>query len=447
MNKAFILFIRMIESFKVFTKGCFVVPIRMNHLKIYKYIVSIFLLSMVSFTSGCGNSTSASELEEGNGQARETVYNVQVKEIVAEDMIVDISLPGHTEPWEQVTITSEVPGVVKHLYIREGMTVSPGRLIMEINPDEYRANMDIARVNRDASLQRYNRRLSLLQNHYISREEYESIETAYKTSQSQFELARMNYHKSQIRVPDRGGYWIVEQINVDQGEFVAAGVTKLLEAVNINKIKVILSLPERLVNHIKVGDEVEVGFDTLGDVVLTGKVIYVSVLSQGMSKTYECKIEVVNPEHIIKPGMLCKVNIITDVIKDSIKIPAVAINMVDRTVFVMEDGRAIKRRLVLGGYVGDDFQVLEGLNPGDMLIVDGFQRLRDGDRVQISEGVERLQQRERPEYDVYQRLGLHPPEQDIEEQTTDLDNVSADIPELPLDVEEMNIQIEGQQEE
>jgi membrane fusion protein (multidrug efflux system) len=120
---------------------------------------------------------------------------------------------------------------------------------------------------------------------------------------------------------------------------------------------------------------------------LEGKVTQISPALDPTSRMFKIKIEASNPDLLLKPGMFVRADIIVQEKADVIVIPKDII--LDRrgrkTVYVVQRGIALERRLELGIETRDSVEVTEGLNPDDSLIIEGFETLRNRSRVKVLE--------------------------------------------------------------
>ena len=115
---------------------------------------------------------------------------------------------------------------------------------------------------------------------------------------------------------------------------------------------------------------------------LKGKVIEKSMTASLLTHSYPVKVLIEQPDNELTPGMIGKVVLKADVSKGII-IPAnaVLINQEGKFVWVAEDGRATRRKITLAVYSGNGVIVSEGLKTGDIVIVEGYQKVSEGMKV------------------------------------------------------------------
>ncbi|HWA05392.1 MAG TPA: efflux RND transporter periplasmic adaptor subunit, partial [Ignavibacteria bacterium] len=123
----------------------------------------------------------------------------------------------------------------------------------------------------------------------------------------------------------------------------------------------------------------------LPGVEFEGKISYIAPALAGTSRTFEIEILINNRDKLLKPGMNANVQI-----SEFTKENAVVVSqdlIVDygdvQYLFILDGDVARKRELKLGGRNGNQVLIESGLNPGEKMITDGFQALKDGDKVQV----------------------------------------------------------------
>jgi membrane fusion protein, multidrug efflux system len=115
-----------------------------------------------------------------------------------------------------------------------------------------------------------------------------------------------------------------------------------------------------------------------------GKINFSGSTVDPATGTVQMRAEVANPQLALLPGQYLKVRVVSGT-QRAIVVPqtAVAQNQAGRFVWVAAEGKAAQRQIRAGDWLGGDWVVLEGLKPGDTVILDNLARLRPGAPVQI----------------------------------------------------------------
>jgi membrane fusion protein (multidrug efflux system) len=146
-----------------------------------------------------------------------------------------------------------------------------------------------------------------------------------------------------------------------------------------------LTLPGKEMDRIQRNQKVTVSNYSRDSHKLEGAVTQISPALDPTSRMFKIKIEAANADLLIKPGMFVRADIVIQEKPDVIVIPKDIIleRRGRKTVYVVQRGIALERSLELGIETSDRVEVIEGLSPGDQLIIEGFETLRNRSRVKI----------------------------------------------------------------
>ena len=346
-------------------------------LRLFSGLFTLFLL--LSTFGGCGESTDDARHEKDLARPRAIkVSVVLVKPVLIRDIL---TLPGETEAWQDLLISSDTAGIVEWIGPAEGEGVQKGQLMAKIDVSSLKAALDRAEAASKLADELYMRRLRLFERSIITKEELDRSLAEKVLAGADLRQARVEYERGFILSPITG---VVNRLYVDEGEFTDRGKT-VADIVNVDKIKINVNMPELDVRHIKVGQAAMVRIDAFQGKLLHGKIGFVAYKADPATKTFQVRVLIDNPEMEIRPGMIARVVFLRRSIPDALTAPLFA--MVDkggeRILFVEKDGVAHARSIAIGVIEGDRVQITKGLKEGDHLIVTGQTKIEEGTRVQV----------------------------------------------------------------
>lgn len=280
-----------------------------------------------------------------------------------------------------------------------GRKFSKGDVIAQLDPADYdlelrqaKANLEQIRANYVRAKADLQRNSQLFERNVISRGELDQIEADFKSYEAQLsasakmlDIARKHLLYTTLRAPFDG--WIgsvttnIHQ-NVNPGQAV----------VSFNagrQMKMYIAVPDMLISQVHEGNEVEVRFDALPGHIMKGKVMEVSVDST-VGSTYPVKVYLDNTEKLLRSGMSGHVNFLAQGSgKDAYYLPSVAIvgeANGARAIWVVdrETSTVSRREVKVGKLAVQGIEILEGVQPGDMVVVRGVHRLKDGLKVRYN---------------------------------------------------------------
>ncbi|RKX71294.1 hypothetical protein DRP53_02040 [candidate division WOR-3 bacterium] len=322
---------------------------------------------------------------------------VRVEKVTYRAIIQKVTGSGSLRAKRQVEISSQIIGQVKRIYVREGQLVHKGDLLLKLDDISYRAEFKEAQAQLEDARRNFNRKKQLHERRLIPDEELEKAKLALRVAESRFELARDRLARTEIRSPITGR---VLSVDVETGETVLVGTmnnpgTVLFTIADLSQMIAEIEVGETEIPKVKVGQRAIVRVDALPDTSFPGRVVKVGYMPIKTMTTlerttdFEVEIEIENPG-LLRPGMSAEAEIMTRTRDHVLTIPIQAIAKRRKgmetitTVFLYQDGRAIKRRIKTGLGGDQEVEVIEGLKDGDEIITGPYRilaKLKDGDRV------------------------------------------------------------------
>jgi len=348
---------------------------RITDTPLFFFVIFLLVMSL----SGCNRSESSAEPE--NSRDKVPVVQVAIMEVQPTPMRDVLLLPGETEAWQDVRVASDMAGQVEWIGPREGAQVKKGELLVKVDVSALKAALDRAQAAFDLADELYQRRQQLYDGKLIAKEDLDRSVTERALALGNLRQAKVEYERGFARAPVDG---VVNYLFVDEGEFIDRG-KPLLDLVNVDKIKINVSVPELDVRYLRTGQKTLVTVDAFPEQQMTGTVDFVAYKADPATKTFLVRVLVDNQGHEIRPGMIARVAFMRRVIPNALSAPLFA--LVDkggeRILFVEKDGVAHARSVSLGIIEGDRVQITKGLEVGDHLIVQGQTEVEEGMRVNV----------------------------------------------------------------
>ena len=345
------------------------------------------------------------------------------------DLIIKLRAPGEAVTNKKIIMKAEVSGIIKTLQVEEGMHVKAGELLVELDDEEYRLELERAEASRlkvlsellvekrfspdeDRQLKTdsqiiqqakkdFEKASELFKKGLISKKQFDKASSEYELTliesgekkeeilaaskgltQAEIEVkrARLNLEKTMIRAPFSG---IITDIKISPQEHLTSG-RELFTLVNISQIHVQAKVLESEIGRMRVGREVEIKFSAYPGKIFKGQTKAISPIINPEDKTCKVVIEVNNVEEQIKPGMHAEVEIPAEIHQNKLLIPQEAVLIRGRKLaFVVEEGLA-KWRYIQVGLENEDYaEVLEGIEEGELVIIEGHFTLAHDAKVEI----------------------------------------------------------------
>jgi len=367
---------------------------------------------------------------------------VRLETVGRRDLVATVTASGTIRPKTKVDVSADITGRITKIGVREGDWVERGQFLLQIDPSQYdaavaraeallssaQATLVTSQANRDEA-NRALRRASELKTtspDLISDEALEQAKTAadvaeanYNASRAQVEQnraslaeAREQLAKTRLVAPMPGR---VVRLPVEEGEVAVPGTFSkdaalLMTIADMSEILAQVQVDETDVIRLALGDSVQVTIDAYPDTSFIGRVTKISNSarltatqtaggSSDRAVDFDVEVTLVNPPSDIRPDLSATARIVTDVEKDVLSIPIIALTVRDHEVvpnesvprdtagagkkketegvFTVRDGQAFFTPVEVGIAGEEYFQVLTGLTEGDSIVAGPYQAIRD----------------------------------------------------------------------
>ena len=312
------------------------------------------------------------------GSAEERVIAVGVLHIDSVSGLVRNTYPGYLEEGQSVEMAFKYGGTLEQLSVKEGSTVRKGQTLARVSSPQMESTQRSAQATLEQAQDAYDRLKKVHDNGSLPEIKWREMVANLEKAQSALDLANAMLADNTIKAPFDG---TVASVNGEIGENIAP-LRPVIRLINTKGMAVKISVPENEIAKVQVGDIADVIIPALGDKRLSGKVIEKSMTASLLTHSYPVKVLIEQPDEELSPGMIGKVVLKADVSKGII-VPAnaVLINQEGKFVWVAEEGHATRRQITIAGYSGSGVVVGEGLKMGDVVIVEGYQKVSEGMKV------------------------------------------------------------------
>ncbi len=166
--------------------------------------------------------------------------------------------------------------------------------------------------------------------------------------------------------------------------------TAIALVVSMDRVKIGVEIPEKYLSKISLGQSANISVDAYSTEQFVGKITKISPVVDLGTRAAPIEITVDNYEHKLQSGMFARVNLVLQEHKKALVILKEAIigRYPDLYVFTIENKKAVLKKIALGIRQGPYYEVTEGLQEGDLVVIMGQQRLREGAEVVVEEETE-----------------------------------------------------------
>ncbi len=342
----------------------------------------------------------------GDAQKHKGASAMPVVAAVAEKGDIDIirNAIGTVTPLANVTVRTQINGQLLQVAFQEGQMVKQGDFLAEVDPRPYQLALEQAEgaLKRDQALLtdaklNYERYKKLVEQDSIAKQTMttqESLVAQYEgdvqTDQGQIDTEKLNLAYCHVVAPVSGRVGLRQ---IDQGNYVqVSDPNGIVTLTQLQPITVIFTLPEddlpSVMARLKDGAELEAtAFDrTQSTKLATGKLTSVDNQIDTATGTVKLRAQFDNTDSNLFPNQFVNVELRIDTLHDATIIPSAAIQRGTPGTFVYlvsPDDTVKVQAVKLGPAQGNNVAITDGLSPGDKVVIDGADKLRDGAKITL----------------------------------------------------------------
>ncbi|MFT3737758.1 MAG: efflux RND transporter periplasmic adaptor subunit [Breznakibacter sp.] len=327
--------------------------------------------SMIVALAFIAMSCSENGKEKGRGSQRATP-EVDYHVVGFSDVEVAENYAGILLPFEEVVLRPETSGRVVQLNFLEGTAVTKGQLLVKVNDDDLRAQLEKNEAQLDLAKEDEERKRALLAINGISKEEYDNAATTVKSLSADVDHIKASIAKTEIRAPFDGTVGL-RQISL--GAFVN-NATEIGVLRQTNSLKLEFAVPEKMASIVHKG--MVVSFSCAGTEPRQAEIYALESGIDLVTRTLKVRGKIDNADHRLLAGAFATVQVSAGQTGKTIMVPAQAIVpiMEGESVWLVRQGKAIVQPIKTGYRTSTHVLVNNGLAVGDTVILTGFMQLK-----------------------------------------------------------------------
>ncbi|MBR4402820.1 MAG: efflux RND transporter periplasmic adaptor subunit [Flavobacteriales bacterium] len=291
------------------------------------------------------------------------------------------SYVGIVEESEATSVSFTSMGVVKRVLVSEGQTVGRGQLIAEMDDTQARNLLSGAEAQMSQANDALKRYKMLYDNGSLPEVKWVEVQSKVAQAKSQLEIAQKNLKDCKLTAPVAG---IIGKKMVGAGETALPSQT-VVTILDISNVKVKVAIPEVEMSGITANTPTMIKVEAANKEISGGK-IEKGIQADALTHTYDIRINVQNDDRKLLPGMVANVSLIpTNDDKNYYNVPITSVQKkVDGSLFVWvvdKDNTAHRQAVSIGDTMGNRISITHGINSGDRIVIEGYQKLSEGTKV------------------------------------------------------------------
>ncbi len=308
---------------------------------------------------------------------------VTITHVRCEDVQEWVTYPGRIASWSETLVAAEQGGRVTLLPVERGDRVPQGALLLQLDS----RSAEIQVHQQQATLRQLELDLTrvtgLLKSGSIATAEVDQATTRRDLARIALDQALLSLEKCTLTNLSPG---VILDRQVEPGEVINPGQT-LFKIADLDRIKVLVDLPERDGFAVRPGEQIPFTLDALPARIFTGTVHFVSASADLLSNTFRVELAFDNRQTGLKSGLIARIKIDRGLIRQARVIPLQALipEKGGYIAFQAVEGRAVRRVVKLLALIDTRALIAEGLETGDAVIIAGHRQVADGVAIRPSE--------------------------------------------------------------
>ena len=373
--------------------------------------MTMLILGGVLTLAGCSG-----KKEAGPQTVAKPPAAVDTAPATAGELVEGIEVTGSLEPKFSADVKTQIPGLVKQVFVTEWVRVRKGQPLARIDVAETealakraeagvataRANLAQAQVVLARAEREEARTLKLKESGLATQQAVDEARTetaaakariAAATAQiaaaeEEVRQARARLNKGLVTAP-LDGVVALRAVNVGDLASDAAAGAPIFRIVDNRLLNLTVTLPSADAARVRVGQPLEFTVDSLPGKTFNGRVMFINPELSSADRSLKVIAEVRNDGDLLKGGLFAKGRIVTGKRGGVLQIPRSALSNWDTTtksavIFVAMSSVARQRPVTTGSVAGDLVEVASGLKPGERYVTRGGFTLKDGDKIAVS---------------------------------------------------------------
>ena len=283
---------------------------------------------------------------------------------------------GEVAAIRETPLSMQSAGRVLKVGCHDGERVKQGQVLVQVDSTQAVNALRSAEASLHHAQDGYDRAKQVHVKGGVTDQQMVEIESQLTQAQSMYDAARRRVEECTMSAPFDG---VVSGFNLSVGQTITPGI-QLFSVLDISSLSVRFGVPEDEINQLTETDGI-VEVPAAG-AVLPIRITEKSVSANPVTHSYAVTAKIIGGTKVLMPGMVGKVTMHSEG-SGEIVIPAHCVLLMPKgpTVWVVEDGKAVRREIEVNGYQANGVQISSGLQAGDTLVVEGYQKLYTGCKV------------------------------------------------------------------
>lgn len=343
--------------------------------------IVIIILALAGIIYVLNKNKASNEAQTAIVAEKNDAVAVRTAKVEKQELSLEYVTNGTFAPKQEVMISSETPGRITSVLVKEGAFVKAGQTLAVIKSDKQEVGVSNAQAvfnNAKSEVERF-------ENAYasggVTKQQLDQVKLQLENAKNNLKNAQLSAADVYVRASFAG---VVNKKMVEPGMYVNPG-QQLFEVVNVSTLKLKINVDEKNIGNVKMGQQVKVTSAVLADQSFAGTVTFIAPKAEA-SLNFPVELEIKNnANNELKAGMYGTAIFGANEKVNALVVPRTAFvgNISSNQVFAIQENKAILTNVVIGRIFGDYVEIISGLNEGQEVITSGQINLTNEAAVKV----------------------------------------------------------------
>lgn len=335
----------------------------------------VLAIAGLCLLSACGPKGKKDEKKE------EASIPVEVASVTAGSIDAAYRGTATLEAEDEATVMAKQGGVIEQVLVEEGDRVRAGEVLARLETDKLRLEALRSKAEVERLDQDFTRLKSVFQRNLVSREAYDKTQYELEGARAAYDLATLALREAEVRSPFEG---VITARYIKRGNTIQAG-TQAFRVTRLDRLRAFIHVPERDIHKLKAEHRVTLTVDAWPGRAFAGHISLINPVIDPSTGTVKVTVEMDPKQPELKPGMFARAEILYDRHNQAMLVPKDAVLVEDaaESVYVISEGKALRRAIKTGYADARHYEVVTGLKVGEEVVTTGQTSLKDAAKVEI----------------------------------------------------------------